>query len=238
MIRTEEINYHDGHTTCRGFLAINTAITKPMPCVMVAHDWEGRNQRSCEKAELLASLGYVGFAIDLYGNANIGKTKEERRAMLYPLLEQRHLITEKMKAAHHTIAARPEVNEKNMAAIGYCFGGLCALDLARAGADIKGAVSFHGMLTAPAALDEATIKAKLLVLHGYDDLLVPPEHVTQFASEMTDKKADWQLHMYGLTDHSFTNPTANDKEMGLHYSATADRRSWQSALNFLDEIFN
>ena len=236
MIKTYVIDYKEGNTVCRGFIAYDSAQRQPMPCILIAHDWSGRNAAVCEKAKQVAELGYVGFALDMYGEAKTGDTKEAKRALLTPMMEHREGIAKRMLAAYTTALTLPQVNPNKIAAMGYCFGGLCVLDLARAGTDLKGVVSFHGLLSAPDYSTCKKIRAKVLVLHGYDDPLVPPKMITQFANEMTAKKVDWQLHMYGHTQHSFTNPEANDDEMGLHYNATADHRSWKSATLFFEEI--
>ncbi len=238
MLQTNEIEYTDGGTVCRGFMAHDTTHRQPKPCVLIAHDWTGRSDTFCEKAKQLATYGYVGFAIDMYGDATCGHTNEEKMALLTPLRDHRQKIAARMLAAYSTASALPIVDNTKIAAIGYCFGGLCVLDLARAGADVKGVISFHGLLPAPAHTVCEKIRAKILVLHGYDDPLVPPLQVKQFAEEMTMKKADWQIHMYGRTQHSFTNPEANDDAMGFHYSAVADRRSWMSTELFLNDLFS
>jgi dienelactone hydrolase len=120
--------------------------------------------------------------------------------------------------------------------MGYCFGGLCALDLARSGADIRGAVSFHGLFVPP-GLPKQPIKARVLALHGYADPMVPPQQVLDFATEMTEAKVDWQLHAYGGVLHAFTVPEANDLNLGALYDARAARRSWQAMVDFYAEIF-
>lgn len=237
MILTEEIEYSDDETLCRGFLAYDDKNVHPKPCVLVVHDWGGRAEAVCNKAKQLANMGFVGFAVDMYGQAKLGKDKVEKRALMTPLRQDRKRLAARMVAAFNTVAALPQVDPKKIAAMGYCFGGLCVLDLARTGIDIKGVISFHGVLSAPKDTDLTPMSAKILVLHGYDDPLVLPDEVFQFAHEMTQRKADWQIHMYGQTAHSFTDPTANDDEMGLHYNSTADRRSWKSTELFLQEIF-
>lgn len=233
---TEEIDYKDGETLCRGFIAYNERALKPMPCVMVAHDWGGRGESVCNKASQLAQLGYVGFAIDMYGQAQVGHNKAEKRALLTPLMENREGLLERIRAALNTAVQLPQVDKSRIAGIGYCFGGLCVLDLIRSGASVKGVISFHGLLTAPEGSVNTPLNTKALILHGYDDPLVKPEQIGLFATEMTERKVDWQIHLYGLTEHSFTDPTANDDEMGLHYNEAADRRSWKSSLDFLKEV--
>lgn len=237
MLIAEDIEYLDGETLCRGFICYDNSWSKPRPCVMVAHDWVGRGQAACDKAKALCELGYVGFALDMYGDARLGADKEERQALMMPLMQDRNKLAQRMVAAFHSMQQHPAVDENKIAVIGYCFGGLCALDLARTGADVRGAVSFHGLLMPPPGDATAAIKAHILALHGFDDPLVKPDQVDHFATEMTARKADWQVHMYGLTAHSFTDPTANDSEMGLHYNPIAARRSWRTATEFLSEIF-
>lgn len=239
MIIIEEIGYYDGDVHCLGYLAYDDAYQQQKrPCVMIAPDWGGRGRAGCNKARQLASMGYVGFAIDIYGEATLGKDKAQRRALMTPFMQNRALLAARILAAFNTAGVLPQVDSEKIAAIGYCFGGLCALDLARTGVNLRGAVSFHGLLTEPPGMPAQPIQAKLLVLHGYDDPLVPPLQLTQFATEMTSKKADWQLHIYGLTAHSFTDPTANDDEMGLHYNPSADHRSWASLECFLKEVLS
>lgn len=238
MIRTEEIEYFDGNVVCRGFVAYEDSIKKPRPCVLIAPDWSGRNTFFCDKAKQLAAKGYIGFAVDVYGNNKLGHTNDEKIKLLNGILKDRKLVTTRMHSAFMAASALPFVDAAKMAAIGYCFGGLCVLDLARAGAELKGVVSFHGNLTAPPSPICKRIQAKILVLHGYDDPMVPPKQVQQFAREMTEMKADWQIYMYGHTKHGFTNPEAHDDALGLRYNPRVDQRSWLSTELFLQEIFN
>lgn len=203
---------------------------------MVAHDWGGCGEAVCDKAIQLASMGYVGFAIDMYGQAQLGYDKAERRALMTPLMQNRQKLAARITAAFNHLTQLPQIDKDKIAAIGYCFGGLCVLDLARSGADVKGVVSFHGLLSAPEGAIKTHLNTKILVLHGYDDPLVPPDQIEQFAAEMNERKVDWQVHMYGLVQHSFTNPQANDDEMGLHYNERADLRSWESTASFLREV--
>ena len=129
------------------------------------------------------------------------------------------------------------LDPNNIMIMGYCFGGLVALDLARSGADIKGAVSFHGFLSGPEKDSEKEIKAKLVVLHGHLDPMVGEDQISSFKTEMSEKKVDWQIHNFGDAMHSFTNPQANDPDFGTVYSKNADKRSWKIFMDFLQEIF-
>lgn len=233
----KELQYHDGDTELKGFLCYDESASTPLPAVLVCPDWTGRNPFAEEKARRLAKQGIVGFAVDVYGNGKQGSTKEEKAALIQPFLDDRALLRRRLTAALQAVTSLEVVDSNKVAVIGFCFGGLCALDLARSGANLKGAVSFHGLLFPPENLPNATINAKVLVLHGYDDPMVPPEQVMAFANEMTTGKVDWQIHMYGNTLHAFTNPEANDTDFGTVYSEVADKRANASYCSFLREIF-
>ncbi|HBW84111.1 MAG TPA: carboxymethylenebutenolidase, partial [Gammaproteobacteria bacterium] len=157
-------------------------------------------------------------------------------ALMGPFAADRGLLRQRIRAA--LVAGRnvPQVDPTRVAAMGYCFGGMCVLELARSGADVLGVVSIHGILAA-GDVENEQIKAKVLCLHGHDDPMVPPEQVMAFETEMTEAGADWQLHAYGSTMHAFTNPAANNPEFGTVYSAIADQRCYQSLKNFFAEIF-
>ena len=157
---------------------------------------------------------------------------------MQPLLADRRLLRQRIRAALDTLVAMEEVDNTRIAVMGFCFGGLCALDLARSGADIVGAASFHGILKKPDDLGIHPIQAKVLVMHGYDDPMVRPADIEAFCAEMTTADVDWQVHMYGHTQHAFTNPQAHDVEHGLMYDAMATRRSMQLLVDFLEEIFS
>ncbi len=212
------------------------AAGRARPAVLIAHAWAGRSGFECDKARALAAAGYVGIAIDLYGKGVLGSSVEENRALMKPFLDNRALLQSRFQAALAAARQDPAVDAAQVAAIGYCFGGLSVLDLARSGAEVKGVVSFHGLLGTPGNTDGRKISAKVLVLHGHDDPMVPVAEVVAFESEMTTAGADWQVHVYGHTLHSFTNPEANDPGFGVKYEASADRRSWRSMLNFLEEV--
>lgn len=237
-MHTSTYQYRHGEETLHGFLAYDDSFDLPRPAVLIAHDWTGCNQFASEKAKFLAKMGYVGFAIDMYGQGRMGETTDEKMALMEPLINDRVLLRNRIHAAFDAVTALDRVDSNNIAAIGFCFGGLCVLDLARSGARLKGVVSFHGLLNRPAHLANQSISAKMLVLHGYDDPMVKPEDVNHFCQEMTEAQVDWQVHQYGHTQHGFTNPLACDPVLGTVYSKTAERRSLQAMMNFLNEIFN
>lgn len=237
MIQERLIEYeHDG-ALLEGFLAYDDAQTGGRPAVMIAHAWAGRGEFECDKARALAKLGYAGFAADLYGKGVFSKDREENAARMQVFLDDRTKLQSRLTAALAVMKAQPEADESQAAAMGFCFGGLCVLDLARNGADLKGVVSFHGLLGAPDGMTGANIKAKVLVLHGHDDPMAQVDAVVALEKELTAGGADWQIHVYGNTLHAFTNPAANDPDFGTVYDAAADRRSWQALRNFLDELF-
>jgi dienelactone hydrolase len=236
MITSQHAYYHDG-LELHGYVARDEASDIPRPAVLVAPDWSGRNAFACQKAELLASMGYLGFALDMYGHGRVGETLDERMALMQPLINDRKLLRLRIRAALDAVTALPEVDSTRVAAIGFCFGGLCVLDLARSGARLKGVVSFHGLLGSAKDLPNESIHAKMLVLHGYDDPMVTPDDVNAFCQEMTLANVDWQVHQYGHTKHAFANPQAHDDKLGTVYNAVAERRSLQSMSNFLQELF-
>jgi len=236
-IQTRIVDYSDGTTTYKGYLAWDDSTQDKKPAVLVSHAWGGRGDFECDKARKLAELGYVGFAIDMYGDGKQGANNDENAALMQPLVENRAELQKRITLALEVVRKQQEVNADKVAAIGFCFGGLCVLDLARTGADVKGVVSFHGLFNSPGNTEGNQISAKVLCLHGYDDPMAQPQSVLELGSELTAAGADWQIHAYGHTVHAFTNPAANDPGFGTVYNATADKRSWTSMVNFLDEIF-
>lgn len=231
------VTYLDEGVVLEAFFAFDDAVSGRRPAVLINHAWGGRDDFVAGKAKKLAELGYVGFALDMYGKGVLGLSPEENASLMQPFMADRSLLQKRIKAAVAAVKLMPWVDDSKIAAIGFCFGGLCVLDLARTGADLKGVVSFHGLLGAPDNIQGKQIKAKVLALHGHDDPMAPPEQVLAFEQEMTVAGADWQLHAFGHTMHAFTNPVANDPDFGTVYQPDADRRSWLIMQNFLAEIF-
>lgn len=235
-IKTRLIEYAHQEATLEAFFAFDKNKTDKRPAILIAHMWAGRVPFVCEKAKELADQGYAAMALDMYGKGVIGQSVDESSALMTPFMSDRSLVRGRMQAALETLRAQPEVDTDKIVVIGYCFGGLCALDLARSGADIAGAVSFHGLLAPPLPLKTEQVKAKILVLHGDQDPMAPNEQVNSLREEMTEAGADWQIHLYGNTLHAFTNPAANDIELGTVYNADADTRSAIALNNFLQEV--
>ena len=236
-IQTRLVEYVDKDSVLEGMLVWDDEFRGPRPGVLVSHAWSGRSDYEEGKARRLAELGYVAFALDLYGKGVRGSSIEENSALMQPFLDDRAMLQQRLMLAVDTVRQQDEVNAAQVAAVGFCFGGLCVLDIARTGAALAGVVSFHGLLGAPGNTGDKTISAKVLVLHGWDDPMAPPEAVLELTRELSDRQANWQLHAYGNTLHAFTNPDANDKALGTVYSAAADRRSWKAMQDFLTELF-
>ncbi len=235
------VEYHDDGTLLEAFVAnpelAESDQSSKKPTVLVFPAWRGRDAFACEKAEALAKLGYVGIALDVYGKGVSGKNREECTQLVQPFMEDRLKLRQRLLAGLETALKLPYVNPNQIAAMGFCFGGLCALDLARSGADIKGVVTFHGSLKPLSKIKNEKIKSKILVLHGHDDPTILPSMVLDFENEMTEAQADWQVHTYGNTMHAFTLPTANEHKFGTAYQPSSDRRSWIAMKNFFEEIF-
>lgn len=218
------------------YLVTPDSANAKLPLVMLVHDWSGRNEFVCKQAEAMATQGYAALAVDMYGDARVGNNNEEKIALMQPFMENRQLINHRLQRALENALAQTTIDSERVAIMGFCFGGLCALDFARAGGKIKTAISFHGLLTAPATPYTDPITAKILVLHGYKDPMVPPQQVHGFCEEMQQRQADWQLIAYGQALHAFTNPQANDPDFGTVYDATTSQRAWQAMLEHLREI--
>lgn len=237
-IKTQTITYKQGDTVLEGFLAYDTAGAKKKPGVLVIHEWTGLGDYVKERAKKLAKLGYVAFAADIYGKGVRPNNPKDAGATAGVYKNDRALMRARVAAALEQLTKNNRVNSAKIAAIGYCFGGTTALELARSGANILGAVSFHGGLETSMPAEKSAIKGRVLVLHGADDPYVPAEEVAKFEEEMRSAAADWELVKYSGAVHSFTNPEAgNDPKKGAAYNANADQRSWIAMKEFFRQIF-
>lgn len=231
------LEYPAGDVTCRGEYFIPKDATGPLPVVLVVHAWDGLNDEVRDKAHRLAHEGYVAFAVDIHGGGKTYGDHAELEAALTPYMLDRGMLLERIQGAAIAAKTIPGADAQRMGAMGYCFGGMAVLDLARAGGEgAKGIVSFHGGLDGNTLEGPDRIDASILVLHGEDDPMVPPDTVAKFKQEMNSKQADWQLVSYGHTVHAFTRPDANNPDFGAVYNASADRRSWQAMLTFFAEV--
>lgn len=235
-LRTDHYDYADADTVCEAYVARPHGDAR-LPCVLVAHQWAGLSDHERGAAEHFAESGYVGFAIDVYGKGVRGAPMADNSALMNPYLADRARLLRRLLAAVAAAKAHPAVDPRRIAIIGYCFGGLCALDLARSGTgDIRGAVSVHGLFAPPGLGEAPKIRASVLALHGWNDPMATPADVVALGKELTDAQADWQIHAYGGAMHAFTAPGANAPERGIQYNATADHRSRAAMLAFLAEV--
>ncbi len=226
--------YRDEHQSYKATL-IHPGTVRP-PVVLVCHAWGGQTDYELDAARRLADMGFAGLAIDVYGEGRTGETTQECSALMSPLVEDRAELQSRLAAALKFAATLDNVSPGRMAAIGFCFGGLCALDMARMGADLRGVVSLHGLFTPPANLRGSRIRASVLALHGWEDPMATPDQAVEFAREMTGAGADWQLIAYGATMHAWTNPKADMPENGMLFNPVNRDRAFASAHTFLAEV--
>ncbi|MEM7767495.1 MAG: dienelactone hydrolase family protein [Pseudomonadota bacterium] len=234
-ITTQTFDYSGDGETFEGYLALPEG--GPKPVVLVAHAWGGQSDMERGKADRIAAeLGYAAFAIDVYGKGKSGSTVEENQALMTPLVGDRAKLQARLAAAVEAAKGLDGVDTGKRVAAGYCFGGLCVLDMARAGMEIDGAASFHGLFSAPDNLSGYKIGAKVVAYHGWKDPMATPDDVIALSREMAAAEADWQLMAFGTAYHSFTTPGANNPDMGTMYETAADERSWWAFQGFLKEV--
>jgi dienelactone hydrolase len=237
-IVSKPVEYKQGDTVLEGVSVYDDAIQGKRPAVLVVHQWKGLGEYEKKRAEMLARLGYNVFAVDIYGKGVRPQTPQEAGAEAAKYKNDRALLRARVGAGLEVLAKHDLTDPKRIAAIGYCFGGMGALELARSGADLAAVVTFHGALSNPTPADAKNIKAKVLVLHGADDPFVPAKEVAAFEDEMRQGGVDWQLIAYGGAVHSFTEREAgNDNSKGAAYNERADRRSWEAMKQFFAEVF-
>ena len=237
-IRTETVEYSDGKTALEGYMAWDDALPGLRPGVLVVHEWTGLGDYVKGRVRQLAGMGYIAFGADIYGKGIRPQNPEEAGKEAALFKNDRALTRSRISAALAQLLKNKKVDPKRVAAIGYCFGGMVALELARSGASVAGVVTFHGSLDTPTPGDAKIIKAKVLALQGADDPYVPAAARLAFEEEMHAGGVDWQMVAYGGAVHAFTNPSAgNDPSKGAAYNEKADKRSWEAMESFFKEIF-
>lgn len=233
---TQKVEYLAGGETCKGYVAYEDTPEKK-PVVMVVPAFEGLVDATRDYANQLARLGYIGFAIDMYGEGRTADNLDGCMELAMGLFNNRQLIRDRMQDTYVFARNLDHAELNKVAAIGFCLGGLCCLDLVRSGSDINGIASFHGALV-PSDLPNENMTAKMLVMTGLDDPQVPPEQVQAFCEEMKD--TDLQLIIYSQTKHAFTDPKAHEigpAEMGRQYNSKTTERAWQACQQFLQDLF-
>ncbi len=230
------VDYSDGEAVLEGKLFFDNEVEGKQPTVVIFHQWGGPSPHEEDVARRLVEEGYAAFVADVYGKGVRPTTVDEKKAQATKYRSDRSLQRSRANAAVTAARAQAEVDTENVVAIGYCFGGGTALELARSGSDVDGVVSFHGNLDTPNAADAKNIKTSVLVLHGANDPYVPAEQVTAFEQEMREAGVDWRLISFGGAVHSFTDKGAgNDPSQGAAYNEKADNRSWEYLQDFLEE---
>jgi dienelactone hydrolase len=237
-MKTQDITYRDGDLTLNGFLAYDETLTGTRPGVLVVHEAWGLGDHAMERARMLAGLGYVAFAADMFGGRRQINDLQEAMGLLGDLRGNPAKLRGRAKAALDVLAAQPQVDGKRLGGIGFCFGGTTVLELARGGHDLAAVVSFHGGLDTAAPAQKGAVKAKVLVCTGGEDPMIPDSQISAFQDEMRAAGADWQVITYGGAKHSFTNPGArSDLIQGVEYHKPTDQRSWAAMKAHFAEAF-
>lgn len=227
------VSYQEGGIEFEGYLATPTG-SGPHSCVILGHDWSGPNISTQTIARRLAYLGYAAFLLDSYGKGVRGDETGDNSHLMNPVMADRAMLTRRIRAGYESARNLPEVDENRMSALGFCFGGFCVLDLARTDPDgLKVTISVHGGLTPPNDNPPAPIRSRIVILHGWEDPVAPPQDVTALARELTLAGADWELNAYGHAMHAFTFPAANMPERGIDYHPAAALRAEAAILREL-----
>ena len=237
-MQTKDIDYGDGDVNLRGYLVFDETAAGRRPGVLVFHEGLGLGDFAMTRARMLAEMGYVAFAADMFGERRQARNLQEVATLVGGLRSQPETLRARARAALSTLATLPRVDANRIAAIGFCFGGSVVLELARDGADLTAVVSFHGALATQMPATPGKVRASVLVLTGADDPLAPPDQVKAFEDEMRNAEVgDWQVVSYGNTLHGFSNPAADGSMMRTAmYNAQADRRSWAAMRGLFDEV--
>ncbi len=235
MLKKTLVPYYDEKIELQAFCAYQSESKRPL--VILCHAWAGRDAFIQEKAELIAQLGYIGFALDMYGKNILGKSKEENASLKAPFIADRALLQRRILKGYQIACSLPSADTSKIVALGYGFGGICALDLARSGVSLNGAISVYGHFDAPDHVKTHPIKAKILILHGFNDPIATIEQLKILGKELDESNVDWQANLYGNTKHAFVNPQANDAKNGLLYNPIAANHSWNDIEAFLQQLF-
>ncbi len=237
----KEVDYQTGETTLKGYLAYDTTIKGKRPGVLVVHEWWGHNDYARQRAHMLAKLGYVALAVDMYGDGKQATHPEDAQKFSAEITNNMPMGQTRFEAAMTLLKKHTLTDQTDIAAIGYCFGGAVVLQMAREGLDLDAVVSFHGSLGTSKPAQPNTVKAKVMVAHGGADPFVKPEQITDFMSEMNQAGVDYRFTAYGDAQHSFTNPAADTVgekfNLPLKYSKQADEDSWRDMQFFLQQAF-
>jgi dienelactone hydrolase len=240
-VQTTEVSYDGGGVSMKGFIAWDDAVKGKRPGVLVVHEWWGHNDYARARATQLAEMGYVAMAVDMYGDGRTADHPDNAMAFMQEATKDPEQTAARFLAAQKILKKQKVTDDSRLAAIGYCFGGAVVLNMARRGDNLRGVASFHGALGAWAPAQPGAVKAKVLVMTGADDPMVPAEAVEKFSGEMTSARADFRVISYPGATHGFTNPAATELgakfSMPLAYNAEVDAASWRELEAFLKDVF-
>ena len=236
-LHKEAINYKDGEVALKGYLIWEDSYEGKRPGIMVMHEWWGLNDYAKLRAEMLAEQGYVAFAADMYGDGRVTRHAKDAKAWKEQITSNIDAWQRRAMLGLEQLKQVPKVDSNKIAAIGYCFGGATVMQMAYAGADLRGVASFHGSLPPATAEQAAKVKGQVLIGHGDADAFVPEERIRKFTKALSDAGVTWEMNTYGGAKHSFTNPYSDGYGIdGLAYHEIADRNAWMRLLRFLDEL--
>lgn len=236
-VKTQELEYKEGNTPLQGFIAWDDSVQGKRPGVLVVHEWWGHNQHARDQAVRLAKAGYVAFALDMFGKGKVTTHPDDAKKFVGEATESFPREKARFEAALAQLKKQPQVDAKKIAAIGYCFGGAVVLDMLRSGLQLQLVATFHGALGSKLKAKPGT-KARVLILHGQDDPMIPPSQVAAFKQEMDAAKVRYEVVEYPGAKHGFTNPAADKAGVpGLAYNAKADEASFAALRKALEEEF-
>lgn len=237
-IQTKTVEYRDGETALKGYLVWDDSSEEKRPGVVVVHEWWGLNEYARKRAEMLASLGYAAFAVDMYGKDQVTEHAEEAGGWMKQITANMEAWQRRALLGLNLLRDEAIVDPERLGAIGYCFGGATVMQMAYAGANLKGVVSFHGSLPLPTPEQAKQIKPSVLIAHGSADSFIPQERVLAFQKALDEAGVKWEMTIFGGSQHGFTNPGADKYGLkGVSYNADADRRSWELMTSFFSDLF-
>ncbi|HCI14509.1 MAG: dienelactone hydrolase [Gallionellales bacterium GWA2_60_142] len=239
-VQGKEVTYTANGTTMKGWIAYDDAVKGKRPAVLVVHEWWGHNDYARKRANMLAELGYVALAVDMYGDGKLANHPDDAGKFAGEVAKNKPMAKARFEAAMKLLRKQRNVDGGKLAAIGYCFGGSVVLQMAREGEALRGVASFHGGLTTDAPAQAGKVKAQVRVFTGADDKMIPPAQVDAFKQEMEQAGVNYKVVSYPGAMHSFTNPDADGFakkfNMPLAYNAEADKDSWSQLQTFFAEV--
>lgn len=237
-VKTQTVRYKDGDTQLHGYFAWDDSIKDKRPAVMIVHEWWGLNDYVRKRAQMLAELGYLAFAADMYGKGAVTEHPEQASAWMKQITGNIEAWQKRALLGLDIMRTHEVADGTRTAAIGYCFGGATVMQMTYAGGALDGVASFHGSLPVPTPQQASNIRARIFIAHGSADTFIPQERIVQFQKALDTAGADWLMITYGGARHGFTNPGADIYGIeNVRYDEKADRRSWEELQRFLKEIF-